>query len=253
MSVKRSNSAARVLTLLETIADHQPIGVRALARLLDEDKSAIHRALMTLADNGWIRTTSEPPIRWEVTAHVLAVAHAAHGGNDLRKRARPALERLRDDTNETVLLVLPDMRRFVVADVIESRQMLRVVLQVGNTVSAVNTATGRAVLPFLDAKRQTELLGSEPDQLLLDRFAQTRARGYAISEGEINPATTNLGAPIFDFHQQPMGAVVVSGPRERLTKSSIKPIAEKLMQTARELSLSLPAPSSPKATKRTAK
>lgn len=253
MSVKRSNSAARVLTLLETIADHQPIGVRALARLLDEDKSAIHRALMTLADNGWIRTTNEPPVRWEVTAHVLAVAHAAHGGNDLRKRARPVLERLRDATNETVLLVLPDIRRFVVADVIESRQILRVVLQVGNTVSPINTATGRALLPYMDLHRQTELLGSEPNKTLLDSFAQTRARGYSISEGEINPVTTNLAAPIFDFQQQPMAAVVVSGPRERLTKSLIKTIGEKLVRTARELSLSLPTPSSSRTPKRIAK
>ena len=240
MSVKRSHSAARVLTVLETIAQQQPIGVRALARLLDDDKSAVHRALMTLADNGWIRTTSESPVRWEVTAHILAVAHAAHGGNDLRKRARPALERLRDATNETVLLVLPDVHSFVVADVIESRQILRVVLQVGNTVNAKKTATGRALLPFLDPGRQVQLLGSEPDRQLLESFAQTRARGYAISEGEVNPATTNLAAPIFDFHEQPVGAVVVSGPRERLTRSVNKTIAEKLVRTARELSRSSP-------------
>ncbi len=242
MPVKRSHSAARVLTLLETIADQQPIGVRALARLLDEDKSSVHRALLTLADSGWIRTTSEPPVRWEVTARILAVAHAAHGGNDFRKRARPALERLRDETNETVLLVLPDVRSFVVADVIESRQILRVVLQVGNAVSARKTATGRALLPFMNPERQVELLGSEPDRQLLDGFAQTRARGYAVSEGEVDPATTNLAAPIFDFNEQPLGAVVVSGPRERLTESVNRTIAEKLVRTARELSRSSPIP-----------
>ena len=53
-------------------------------------------ALMTLADEGWIRPSSEPPTRWEVTARILSVAHAAHGGNDLRRRARARLEQLRD-------------------------------------------------------------------------------------------------------------------------------------------------------------
>jgi IclR family acetate operon transcriptional repressor len=216
------------------------MGVRALARLLDEDTSAIQRGLMTLADQGWIAATREAPARWEVTAHILAVAHAAHGGNDLRKRARPTLERLRDVTKETVLLVLPDVRGFVVADVVESPQILRVVLQVGTRVSPKHTATGRALLPFLDAKRQTELLGSVPDRETSEYFALTRAHGYAISEGEVDPATTNLAAPIFDFGAQAIAAIVVSGPRERLTKSTNRIIADKLVRAAKELSQSLP-------------
>ena len=242
MPVKRNHGAARVLTVLETIASHQPIGVRALAKLLDEDKSTIHRALMTLADHGWIRTTAEPPVRWEVTAHILAVAHAAHGGNDLRRRARPALRRLRDQTNETVLLVLPDVHSFVIADVVRSRQVLRMVPDVGIVVSAKNTATGRAVLPFLDLERQVALLGAEPDRQLLDSFAQTRARGYAISDGEINPTSTNLAAPIFDFDERPAGAVVVSGPRERLTESVHERIAALIVRTAHELSRNMRKP-----------
>lgn len=240
MPVKRSHSATRVLKLLEAVAEQQPIGVRALARLLDEDPSAIQRALMTLADNGWISATRESPVRWEVTAHILAVAHAAHGGNDLRKRARPALERLRDETNETVLLALPDVRGFVVADVIESQQILRVVLQVGTAIGATKTATGRALLPFLDSRRQVALLGSMPDRQMSESFERTRARGYATSEGEVNPATTSLAAPIFDFAGQPIAAVVVSGPRERLTKPINKMIAEKLVRASREVSQSVP-------------
>jgi DNA-binding IclR family transcriptional regulator len=241
MPVKRSHSAARVLTVLETVATHQPIGVRALAKVLDEDKSAIQRALMTLADRGWIRPTDEPPVRWEVTAHILAVAHAAHGGNDLRRRARPALERLRDETNETVLLVLPDVHNFVVADVIESRQVLRTVPEVGHIVPMRNTATARAVLPFMNEARQIELLGAAPDRQLLAGFVQARQRGFAVSEGEVNPQSTNVAAPIFDFDGQPMGAVVVSGPRERLTRPVQKKIAELIVRTTGDLSRSVPA------------
>jgi IclR family acetate operon transcriptional repressor len=236
MPVKRSHSAARVLTLLETVANQQPIGVRALAKLLNEDKSAVHRALMTLADQGWIRATSEAPVRWEVTARILAVAHVAHGGNNLLKRARPLLERLRDATNETVLLMLPDVHNFVVADVIESRQVLRVVLPIGNPVESRKTATGRALLPFLETRRQVELLGSEPDRQLLDSWAATRTRGYSVSEGEVDPATTTLAAPIFDYDSQPLGAVAISGPRERLPRSVQKTIGGLIVKTAQELS-----------------
>jgi IclR family transcriptional regulator, acetate operon repressor len=195
---------------------------------------------MTLADEGWIRTTSEPPTRWEVTAHILAVANAAQGSNDLRRRARPILERLRDETDETVLLVLPDLKNFVVSDVIESRQILRMVPHVGVLVAARNTATGRAMLPFMDAERRTALLGAEADQQLLDSFELTRHRGYAISEGEINVAASNVAAPIFEFNGRPTAAIVVCGPRERLKPSLHSAIGAMIVRAAQELSRGVP-------------
>jgi IclR family acetate operon transcriptional repressor len=237
MPVKRSHSGARILVVLETIASHQPIGVRALARLLNEDPSAIQRAIMTLADEGWIRTSSEPPTRWEVTAHILAVAHAAQGSNDLRRRARPLLERLRDESGETVLLVVPDVKNLVIADVIESRHMLRMVPHVGLPVSARNTASGRAMLPFMDIEAQSALLGAKPDKSLLKSFEMIRQRGYSVSDGEIDPVVTNVAAPIFEFDGAPAGAIVVCGPRDRLTPSLHDVIGKMIVRTAAELSL----------------
>ncbi len=77
MTVKRSRSATRVLSVLEAIAHHQPVGVSELARVLEDDKSAVQRAIMTLADSGWIEATPSTPRRWHLTAHILTVAHAA--------------------------------------------------------------------------------------------------------------------------------------------------------------------------------
>ncbi len=236
LSIKRSQSGSRILATLEAIATHQPIGVSALARLLDEDKSAVQRALMTLADEGWIRTTIEPPTRWEVTAHIFAVASAAHGSNDLRRRARPILARLRDESGETVLLAVPDVKRFVIADVIESRQMLRMVPHVGDVISPLNTATGRSMLAFMGCEQQIALLGVEPDQQLSESLEQVRARGYAISEGETNVAATNLAAPIFELNGALAGAIVVCGPRDRLDTSQYDTIGKMLLLATQELS-----------------
>ncbi|MDB5970596.1 MAG: putative IclR family transcriptional regulator [Hydrocarboniphaga sp.] len=225
---------------MEAIASHQPIGVRALARLLDQDKSAIQRAVMTLADGGWIRPTREPPVRWEVTARIVTVANAALGSSDLRRRARPLLEQVRDDTGETVLLVVPDLQNFVIADVVESRQVLRMVPQLGILVGTRNTATGRAVLPYMDTARQMALLGAEPDGPLLDSFEATRKHGYAVSDGEINPAATNIAAPIFELAGFPAGAIVVTAPRERLTPADHQAIGKMLIRVASELSRGTP-------------
>ena len=236
MAVKRSRSASRVLAVLEAIARHQPVGVSDLARLLCADKSAVQRAIMTLADEGWIYTASGAPARWQLTAHILAVAHMGHRSNDLRQRARSTLESLRNESGETVLLTVPDMRRFVVIDALESRQLLRTAPYVGLAVPVRGSATSRAILPYMSPEQQIELLGESPDAALLDEFAATLRRGYSVSEGDVTEGSTNIAAPIFELDGNPAGAVVISAPSERLTSDRHASIGAMASRAARELS-----------------
>ena len=235
MAVKRSQSAARVLTVLETIARHQPVGVSELARLLAADKSAVQRAVMTLADDGWIKPAPSGPTRWQLTAHILAVAHEGLTGNDLRQRARPALEALRDETGETVLLTQPDVKGFVVVDAVESRQLVRAVLRIGLFVPVRGSATGRAILPYLSPARQLELLGAPPDAAMKAEFEAMRARGYSISVGDVAEDSTSIAAPIFEMDGVPVGAIVVSGPSDRLSEAHPR-IGAMVEKAARALS-----------------
>lgn len=239
MSVKRSKSASRVLAVLEMIARHQPVGVSELARLLDEDKSAVQRAIMTLADEGWIHTAPRGPTRWQLTGHIHAVAHMAHGSNDLRQRARGVLEALRDESGESVLLTAPDLGWFVVIDVLESRQLLRTAPHVGMVVHVADSATGRAFLPFMSRERQTEVLGQAPDAAQLEDIALTMERGYSVSEGDLIGGSINIAAPIFE-EGRPAGAVVISAPKERLTPEHHARVGAMTARAARSLSRGSP-------------
>jgi len=238
--VKRSQSASRVLTVLEGIARQQPVGVSDLARVLDADKSAVQRAIMTLADAGWIGSASGTPGKWQLTAHILALAHMGTVSNDLRQRARSALEALRDASGETVLLTVPDIRRFVVIDALESRQMLRTVPHIGLSVPVRGSATSRAVLPYMSREQQVEFLGKAPDTRLLADFAATLKNGYAVSDGDVLQGSVNIAAPILEMDGYPVGAVVVSGPSERLTAARHRKIGDMVLRTARALSRGVP-------------
>lgn len=239
MSVKRSRSASRVLAVLETIARHQPVGVSELARLLEADKSAVQRAIMTLADEGWIHAAPGGPTRWQLTGHIHAVAHMAHGSNDLRQRARRVLETLRDESGETVLLTTPDLGQYVVIDVVESRQLLRTAPHVGMIVHVTDSATGRAFLPYMSRERQVELFGRSPDAAQLQAFALILEQGFAVSEGDLIGGSVNIAAPIFE-EGRPAGAVVVSAPKERLTPEHHARIGAMAARAARTLSRGSP-------------
>lgn len=238
MAVKRSQSASRVLAVLEAIARHQPVGVSTLARSLGADKSAVQRALMTLADEGWIRTSVGRPTRWQLTSHILAVAHVAHSSNDLRQRARSTLEALRDESGETVLLNVQDMDGFVVIDALESRQMLRTVPHIGMVVPVRGSATSRAMLPYMGAEQQIALLGHPPDADLLEQFAATRQRGFSVSDGDVVAGSTNIAAPILELDGHPAAAIVISAPSERMPLAEHARVGAMVCRAARNLSRS---------------
>ena len=238
MSVKRSQSALRVLTVLEGIARHQPIGVSELARVIEDDKSAVQRAIMTLADGGWIRMALGASAKWQLTAHILAVAHMGNASNDLRQRVRGTLEALRDATEETVLLTVPDVRRFVVIDAAESRHVLRTVHRIGVDVPVNGSATGRAILPYMSPEQQCEFLGGPPNARLLAELAETRKRGYAVSIGGVLEGSTSIAAPILESEGHPIGAMVVSGPSERLPVKRHAKIGQTVLEAVRSLSRS---------------
>jgi IclR family acetate operon transcriptional repressor len=238
-----------VLAVLEAIARHQPVGVSALARLLNADKSAIQRAIMTLADDNWIRAASGTPTRWELTHHILTVAYMGHGEDDLRQRARSTLDQLRDESGESALLAVPDVHNFIIIETAESRQMLRTTLSIGLVVPADNSATGRAVLPFFPPERQIELLGGDrPTPALLDHFRQSRQRGYSVSDEvvidgiRVDGATT-ISAPVFDADGRPLGAIGITGPSERLTPRRQAEIGPMVAAAGRALSRGRPGPS----------
>lgn len=238
MAVKRSLSAGRMLAVFERIAQDQPIGVSALARALAADKSAVQRDLMTLADAGWIRP--EPGgaaggTRWELTPHILTLARAPSSSDSLRLRARPLLERLRAETGETAYLTMPDGDHFVVIDALESFHLLRMVPPVGIVVPLQGSATARAVLPHLPAEEQARLLGAAPDAALAAEFRRTRELGYAVNAGDIVAGAIAVAAPILGREGRPLGALVVTGPSERLTAERRPRIGARLSEAARAL------------------
>jgi IclR family acetate operon transcriptional repressor len=236
LPVKKIQSAGRVLQVFEQIAGHQPIGVGDLAENMGEGKSGLQRAIVTLADSGWIRLAPGKPVRWELTAHIHTIAHKGQGGDNLRQRARAALEALREETGETAVLAVPDAGRLVVVEAFESRHLLRIAAAVGMVIPVRDSASGLIVMAHLGAAEQAALLGEAPDASLLTRVLAAGRKGYATNDGVLIDGSTNIAAPILESDGRPVGAVIVAAPSERLPKARQKQVAEIVMRTAARLS-----------------
>jgi DNA-binding IclR family transcriptional regulator len=239
MAVKRSRSAGRMLQVFEALARLQPTGVSALARELEADKSAVQRDLMTLADAEWIRTVPASAGQWELSPHILSIARPPHSVEALRRQARPVLERLRSDLGETAYLAVPDGENFIVLAAAEGHHPLRMVPAVGIVIPFQGSATGRVVLPYLSSDEHARRLGGEPGPGMAAEMAATRARGYAVNDEEVQRGAVAIASPLLDQAGVPVGALVITGPAERLPPERREEIGEILSRAAIELARDL--------------
>lgn len=224
-----------MLAVFEAIARDQPIGVSALARQLDADKSAVQRDLMTLADAGWIRTVAGSSGQWELSPHILTLSRPPHSNDNLRLRAAPILEHLRRETGETAYLTVQDGDHFVVVSAAESHHLLRMVPAVGLIIPMHGSATARAVLPFLGEDEQARLLGAAPAPALREEFAETRARGYTVNDQELVSGAVAMASAVLGPGGRPLGSLVLTAPAERLPPERREHIGAMLRDGARQL------------------
>jgi IclR family acetate operon transcriptional repressor len=216
VAVKPVQAVTRALAVLDAVARHEPVGVAALARILAEDTSAVQRALVSLHDAGWIRPAQGAPVRWELSSRVVALGARVAGRSGLRDRARPLLESLRDDTGESAFLVETDDTRLVVIDVVESRQVVRAAPAIGLVLPVARSASGMAVLAHLDDESCARVLGSAPDAALRAELDAVRRRGWSVSAGLVGREQTSVAAAVLDGDGRAVGALVVTGPVDRL-------------------------------------
>jgi DNA-binding IclR family transcriptional regulator len=132
------------------------------------------------------------------------------------------------------------------------------ILEVGSVLPLHATALGKAVLAFVDQDfrgavleddlpRLTGRTLSSPAALTRDLDA-TRKRGYAVEKEEAVLGEAGVAAPIFDRDAEPVGAVGIAGPRERvLARGSERRIANAVVEAARGISRDLGAPRWPAA------
>jgi IclR family acetate operon transcriptional repressor len=217
MAVKPLLSLQRALAVLEAVAEHQPIGVAALARLLDEDKSALQRVLVTLDACGWIRASGDGATRWELSARPLAIASQAQRRSGLIASARPTMEDLRDATGETVTLALPDTDRIVAIDVVESLHMVRSAPRIGMVFPAETSAAGLALFAHLDDVDIAPFVADLAQPRFRVDLDDTRRRGWSLNAGAVDLSATSVGAAVLDAAGRPVAALVVSAPSDRLT------------------------------------
>jgi DNA-binding IclR family transcriptional regulator len=241
--------AGRVADVLLAFTDEPgSLGVSEIARRLDLSKAVVHRILQALTARGLI--TTDPVTRaYRLGAAAAALGARALRDSDLRDAAMPVIRELQLRTGETttVSALVGDGRVYL--DQVESRQEIKMTVEVGRRFPLHAGSSGQCILAFLPEELQAELIGGGLEALtphtIVDEgrlprvLADIRATGHAFSQGERQPGAASVAAPVFGFDGAVVGAISVCGPVPRVDEAAGLAYAPMVREAADEISRAL--------------
>jgi DNA-binding IclR family transcriptional regulator len=240
----------RALAALEVLANSSSeCSLAEICSTLKLHKSTAHRLMMVLEQHRLVEKNVDSG-RYRLGLKLYEFGSKAFGAIDLRRHARPYLDRLQREISETVFFCMLDDGQVFYIEKIESQQSVRTACMVGSRAPAYCTAVGKAMLAELpDAEvneiiRRWGLKAITPNTIttpaaLKAELRAIRLRGYAIDNEEKEPGLRCLSAPVRNDTGKLLAALSVSGPAFRVTKERIPEIGKAVMQAAGELSYEL--------------
>lgn len=238
-------SVAKALEILLLLRDRETIGIAEASRDLGIARSTAHRLLGMLAHYEFAQR--EPAGRgYRAGPALVSLGLAAVVRMDIRRRARPHLERLAGEVEETVTLMGLEGAHVRFLDCVESPQPIRVAARTGLLRPAHCTSVGKAILARLPREQVERLYPDERLPGLTDRsitsrrtlfavLGEVRQAGYATNLGESDADLVAVGVVIPDVTGPPHTGLGVSAPATRLSPAQIRRIADAAQRTARAI------------------
>jgi DNA-binding IclR family transcriptional regulator len=238
----------RAIRILGLLSDGKPRSLQTLSREIKLSTSTTFRQLSTLSLHRYVER-DEQTGQYTLGLACLELAQAYYKGNDVRRAALPELDRLRNETRETVHLAVLDEMEVVYIEKLEGLQPIGLMgSRVGGRAPAYCTGVGKALLagiPHDEVRRSfagKRFRRYTPHTImtlkeLFTELAAVNARGYALDKEEHEAGVCCVAAPIRDMKGDVIAALSVSGPLDRLDpiEANDDMIANAL-RTARQIS-----------------
>ncbi len=240
----------RALAILEVLG-HQRGGcsLAELPKALKLHKSTVHRLMMVLERHRLVDKNPKTG-RYSLGLKLFELGSKAVAALDLRERARPYLDRVLQQTEETVNFSVLDHGEVVYIEKMETQRNLRMASSVGHRFPAYSTALGKAILAELPEAEVDAILrrwgmkARTPKTIttakaLKAELGTIRIRGYAIDDEENEEGARCVGAAVRNHLGRPVAAISVSGPAFRVSRAKIPLIVRAVVSAALELSADL--------------
>jgi len=245
-----SPTGAKTLLILELLS-RNPLGLTAaeVTRQCEITGNLVFRILKTLVAMGFA-TQSHDNKSYVLSSRLLSLASPRVGKKSLVVASYEILRELRDETGETVQLVIAADGKALVLEQVQGTQPLQVCGQVGMRVPMHSCAPGKAILAWWDETQRTEwyhgrVLRRYTSTTLVRRkdleqdLAVSRERGFSIDRSEGVEGIRCVAAPILDLQRLPLAAITVMAPSTRLPDERFEFVGLRCQAAAKRIELQL--------------
>ena len=251
MKHPKANAIDKALIILACFLPYnKEMGTVEISQRLGLHKATASRILLTLVRHGFLiqnQETRKFTLGYTVAQLARAIGHFVKA--DLIPIAKPFVDALREELKETVTLEVCSGGSIFMAYIAEGPQLLALAGNIGERVPAHAAAGAKAIVAFSSHDMRQALLGPNLERLtkktitnpaaFAREIAKIKKEGIAFDLEEVNEGTCAIGAPVFNHELEPVGAVVVAAPCQRMARRSNSRMARALKETARKISSSL--------------
>lgn len=238
-----SPTGAKMLAILDLLARH-PEGLSSTeaARLSAITGNLVFRLLKTLAAMGYA-VQREDDKSYTLSNRLLDLARPKVGEKSLVVCAQEALRQLRDDTGETVQLIIEADGKAMVMEQFLGTHALQVCGKVGMRIPLYSCAPGKAILGAWNEGRRVAwfrgraLKSFTPHTLsrktdLLRNLSESALRGFTLDLEEGIEGIRCVAAPVCDEFGNPIAAITMMAPLSRLPEDLFEKLGQRVMQAA---------------------
>jgi len=244
-----TQAVLRAISLLKVFTDARPEwSLTELAGAVGLNKTTTYRLLTALESEELLEHHPETET-YRLGLGSITLGGYALRAHDLRALCQPELRALAAAAKETAALELLTGAEVLILDEVTGDRVMSGGQAIGTRWPAYATSTGKAMLAALGDAEATAVLPSSwppltpctlPDRAaLLADLAQTRARGYAIADEELEVGLVAVGAPLLNVDGRVVAAISLAGPKTRLPDGRIAEIGPLVAAAARRISIYL--------------
>ncbi|WP_245645955.1 IclR family transcriptional regulator domain-containing protein [Pseudonocardia acaciae] len=227
-------SLERGLAVLEAFRpERRALTLSEVARLTDLDRASARRLLYTLVDRGYLRTDGQV---FRLHPPVARLGHAYLSALELPKIARPHLRELAARVRESVSLAVLDGSEVVYVARVPTKRLMTVSVTVGSRLPAYATSLGKVLLAgqsddWLDGYLASAQLPPLTPRTITDQarlrreLLRARSRGWAITDGELEPGLRSIALPVRATDGRTAAALNVSSHADRLDPEELAEVA----------------------------
>jgi DNA-binding IclR family transcriptional regulator len=240
---------AKVALLLERLAEDGETTAARLAELVGEPRSTVYRLLSSLQQLEMVETGSTRGT-YRLGLKLFRLGSTVVARFDERQAALPVMERIHEETGETVFLCIRRGPEAVCIERLDGRRVQSLALRLGGSLPLHAGAAPRVLLAYepretweeyVAARSLERFTPSTPTtrRALFAKLEEVGRLGYSVSDEDVTVGIAALGAPIFDFSGALRAAISISGIRSAILGEDVDRMVGLVLSGAREISAAL--------------